>query len=89
MSCYLELAGDCTGCRACGSGRDLDERKVQLVRSAEECAPGCTRCAPLRRMIGDGPMSLMAYHSFRTSIERALLMCPTGALVLSGIEPRK
>lgn len=82
MSCYLELAGDCTGCRACGSGRNLDERKVQLLRDAKSCGPNCTLCARVRQMVGPAPISMIKYHSFRTSIEQAVLMCPTGGLSL-------
>lgn len=62
---------------------ELDRRQVQLVQDRAECSPRCTLCAPVRRMTGDGPISMLKFDSFRSSIERALLMCPTGALTLA------
>lgn len=80
MSCFLNLPGNCEACRACGSGRPDPQSYGQIVRDVDDCAPGCTRCAPLRRMVGDGPISMMAYKAYQTSIEAAVRGCPMQVL---------
>lgn len=87
-SCYLNLPGPCQECRACGSGDgELARRRLQLTRS-EDCSPVCprlARCANLRQTLGDKPFPGLRYYSFRTSINDALAMCPTGALTLAEV----
>lgn len=90
-SCYLNLAGPCETCRSCGPGEgDLARRRLQLTRS-DDCSPACNRltsCAKLRQTLGDAPFPVMRYHSFRSSIEAALTLCPTGALTLADVTPK-